>query len=145
MDTDMDMGTDPGQGTDAAGTGTTPGTRESQGQGEHGKPLLQVQGLHTHFSTPDGIVKAVDGVDLTVHAGRTLCVVGESGCGKSITARSILQLIDPPGQIVDGQIHWRTNGDAPVDLTAVDPDGPEIRRVRGGEIGMVFQEPMASL
>jgi peptide/nickel transport system ATP-binding protein len=109
------------------------------------EPLLRIEGLQTHFFTPEGVVKAVDGVDLSVPAGRTVCVVGESGCGKSITARSVLRLVDRPGKIVGGSVHWRSNGSSPLDLASLDPDGPEIRRVRGGEIGMVFQEPMASL
>ncbi|AYY14036.1 ABC transporter ATP-binding protein [Actinobacteria bacterium YIM 96077] len=115
--------------------------------------LLEVNGLKTHFFTPDGVVRAVDGVDLTVPRARTVCIVGESGCGKSITSRSILRLIDPPGRIVDGEIVWRggqqsgrTPGDgAAVDLVSLDPDGERIRRIRGNEISMIFQEPMASL
>ena len=68
-------------------------------------PLLEIKGLRTHFSTDDGIVRAVDGVDITINKGETLCVVGESGCGKTVTAMSILQLIAmPPGRIVEGQI-----------------------------------------
>ncbi|NDL56057.1 dipeptide ABC transporter ATP-binding protein [Phytoactinopolyspora mesophila] len=109
------------------------------------EPLLRIDELQTHFFTPEGLVKAVDGVNLSVPAAKTVCVVGESGCGKSITARSVLRLVERPGEIVGGSIHWRSNGAAPVDLTSLDPDGPEIRRIRGGEIGMVFQEPMASL
>lgn len=109
------------------------------------RPLLKIENLYTQFSTADGTVRAVDGVDLEVRAGQTLCVVGESGCGKSITARSGMQLIDPPGQIVDGRVWWQPDEDVPVDLASLDPDGEEIRRIRGGEIGMVFQEAMASL
>jgi peptide/nickel transport system ATP-binding protein len=108
-------------------------------------PLLRIDGLRTHFFTQEGVVKAVDGVDLSIPHRRTVCVVGESGCGKSVTARSVLQLVDRPGRIVDGSIHWRPNGIPSVDLTTLDANGPEIRQVRGGEIGMVFQEPMASL
>ena len=68
-------------------------------------PLLEIRGLRTHFSTDDGIVQAVDGVDITINKGETLCVVGESGCGKTVTAMSILKLIAmPPGRIVEGQI-----------------------------------------
>ncbi|MEV1005160.1 ABC transporter ATP-binding protein [Nonomuraea sp. NPDC050202] len=105
------------------------------------EPLLRIEGLRTHFFTSEGVLKAVDGVDLSVPAGTTVCLVGESGCGKSVTARSILQLVDKPGKIVDGSIRW--NGK--VDLARLHPAGEEIRRVRGGEIGMIFQEPMASL
>ena len=71
------------------------------------RPLLEIRGLKTHFSTREGVVRAVDGVDLHIEPGETLCVVGESGCGKSITARSILQLVEPPGRIVGGEIRLR--------------------------------------
>ncbi|MET9020817.1 ABC transporter ATP-binding protein [Actinopolymorpha sp. NPDC004070] len=108
--------------------------------------LLRITDLHTHFTSREGVVRAVDGVDLTVPKGRTVCVVGESGCGKSVTARSILQLVDRPGAIAGGRIDWRPSTDAGwTDLAKLDPRGEEIRRVRGAEIGMVFQEPMASL
>jgi peptide/nickel transport system ATP-binding protein len=113
--------------------------------------LLEITGLKTHFFTDEGVVKAVDGVDLAIERGKTLCVVGESGCGKSVTARSILQIVDPPGRIVGGQIlfHGRTtdNGTGPgvVDLAALDPRGEQIRSIRGREIAMIFQEPMTSL
>ncbi|NDL59736.1 ABC transporter ATP-binding protein [Phytoactinopolyspora mesophila] len=110
-----------------------------------GEPLLRIEGLQTHFFTNEGVVKAVDGMNLTVPNGKTVCVVGESGCGKSITARSVLQLVDRPGRIVGGQIQWRPDRREWTDLAALDPAGEEIRRVRGGEIGMVFQESMASL
>ena len=113
--------------------------------------LLEVTNLKTHFFTDEGVVKAVDGVDLAIERGKTLCVVGESGCGKSVTARSILQIVDPPGRIVGGQIlfHGRQtgNGAGPdvVDLAALDPRGSQIRAIRGREIAMIFQEPMTSL
>ena len=103
--------------------------------------LLTVEGLRTHFFTDEGVVRAVDGVNLSLPAGRTVCVVGESGCGKSITARSILGLVDPPGRIVDGHIWWKEG----TDLAALDSHGERMRQVRGGQIAMVFQEPMASL
>ncbi|MEQ7129458.1 ABC transporter ATP-binding protein [Actinopolymorpha sp. B11F2] len=127
----------------ATGTiATSPGA--STGNGE--EPLLQITDLKTHFHTSEGVVRAVDGVDLAVPRGKTLCVVGESGCGKSVTARSILQLVERPGQIVNGTINWRPDVTAEwSDLAALDTRGEDIRRVRGAEIGMVFQEPMASL
>jgi oligopeptide/dipeptide ABC transporter ATP-binding protein len=120
---------------------------------EPNDPLLEVVGLQTHFSVREGVVRAVDGVDLTIGRNSTLCVVGESGCGKSITARSILGLVDRPGRIVEGQILWhsprRGEKDSgpgePVDLAALDPRGEQMRRIRGREISMIFQEPMASL
>lgn len=108
--------------------------------------LLEIDGLSTHFATADGLVRAVDDVSLRVESGQTVCVVGESGCGKSVTARSILRLIDPPGRIVAGSIHFQPEGSSSrVDLAALDPTGAEMRRIRGKEIGMVFQEPMAAL
>ncbi|GAB3225734.1 ABC transporter ATP-binding protein [Glycomyces halotolerans] len=108
------------------------------------EPLLEISGLRTGFDTHDGKVAAVDGVDLTVHAGKTLCVVGESGCGKSVTARSILRLIEAPGRIEGGTITWRGD-DEPYDVLSLDNDDERLQRLRGGEVGMIFQEPMASL
>ena len=95
-----------------------------------------------------GLIRAVDGVNLSIYRGETLGIVGESGCGKSITARSILRLIQPPGKIVGGQILLHQNTDASeevIDLVALDQGGQKIRRIRGGEVAMVFQEPMTSL
>ena len=101
--------------------------------------LLNVQGLETQFNTPEGIVHAVNGVDFTLKEGETLGVVGESGCGKSVTMLSILRLIQqPPGKIVAGQAMFRGN-----DLLKMSNE--EIRHVRGGQISMVFQDPMTSL
>ncbi len=108
-------------------------------------PLLEIRGLHTHFFTHEGVVRAVNGADLTIGRARTLAVLGESGCGKSITARSILQIVDRPGRIVAGSVVFRGDGDTPVDLAALDPRGAAIRRVRGRRIAMIFQEPMSSL
>ncbi len=103
------------------------------------RPLLVVEGLRTYFHTRAGVVRAVDGVDFTIEEGRTLCVVGESGCGKSVTALSIMRLLDPPGQIEPGsRILF---GDR--DLVTADED--ELRQIRGNEISMIFQEPMTSL
>ncbi|GAB4002024.1 hypothetical protein GCM10029992_39110 [Glycomyces albus] len=79
------------------------------------EPLLEISGLHTSFDTYDGKVRAVDGVELTVEAGKTLCVVGESGCGKSVTARSILRLVEKPGAIDSGTVTWH-GGDEPFDV-----------------------------
>lgn len=114
-------------------------------------PLIEVQDLKTHFFLNEGTVRAVDGVSFTIRRGQTLGVVGESGCGKSITARSILRIVRPPGRIVDGKILLHrepTSRDKPgevVDLTALDSGGREVRQIRGGEVSMVFQEPMTSL
>jgi len=112
--------------------------------------LLEVQGLKTHFFLDEGTVRAVDGIDFTVNRGKTLCVVGESGCGKSITARALLGIVPSPGRIVDGQILYHRasaiagNPDEVIDLAALKPTGDEIRAIRGAEISMVFQEPMTS-
>ena len=101
--------------------------------------LLDIRGLRTHFATDDGMVQAVDGVDLYVNRGETLGVVGESGCGKTVTAMSVLKLIPmPPGRIVDGQILWQGR-----DLVPLKP--VEMRHIRSKEIAIVFQEPMTSL
>ncbi|HEX7350197.1 ABC transporter ATP-binding protein [Brachybacterium sp.] len=127
--------TAPRTGPAGSGLAVAPGER----------PLLRIRGLETHFETPDHAIKAVDGVDLTVRPGKTLCVVGESGCGKSATARSVLQLVDAPGRVVGGEILWSPEGRDSVDLASLADESEELRAVRGGEIGMVFQEPMASL
>jgi peptide/nickel transport system ATP-binding protein len=101
--------------------------------------LLEIRGLKTYFATEDGMVHAVDGVDLAVDRGETLGVVGESGSGKTVTALSVLKLIaTPPGRIIAGQILWQGR-----DLVPLSPD--EMRHIRSKEIGIVFQEPMTSL
>lgn len=117
------------------------------------EPLIEVKDLRVEFDVRAGIVKAVDGLNLTIYRGKTLGVIGESGCGKSMTARAILNMIPKPGKITQGNIvyHRRVsnNGhgqlDDIVELTELDPDGKIIRQIRGGEIGMIFQEPMSSL
>ena len=107
--------------------------------------LLDVRELRTHFFTDEGIVKAVDGVNLRLERGKTLCVVGESGCGKSVTARSILRIVPKPGEIVSGEIRFQQRDGARTNLAQLDPRGKAIRQIRGGEISMIFQEPMSSL
>ncbi len=102
-------------------------------------PLLEIQGLKTHFKSDDGWVHAVDGVDLRIDRGETVGLVGESGCGKSVTARTVLKLIDmPPGRIVAGRVRWKGQ-----DLVPLPPQA--MRAIRAKEIGIVFQEPMTSL
>lgn len=110
-------------------------------------PVLAIKNLHTYFFLEKGLVKAVNGVNLTLNRQSTLGVVGESGCGKSVTAMSVMRLVKwPPGKVVDGQILLhRENGKPPIDLVKLDPKGPQMREIRGGEIGMIFQEPMTSL
>jgi len=100
--------------------------------------LLDVRNLKTYFKTMDGIVRAVDGVDFRIKPGRTLGIVGESGCGKSVTSLSVMRLIDRPGWIEDGQIFF--NGQDLLELSE-----EQMRRIRGNKISMIFQEPMTSL
>ncbi len=117
------------------------------------EPLVEVKDLRVEFDVRAGIVKAVDGLNMTIHRGKTLGVIGESGCGKSMTARAILNMIPKPGKITNGKIiyHRRVqhNGhgqmEDEIELTTLHPDGKIIREIRGGEIGMIFQEPMSSL
>jgi peptide/nickel transport system ATP-binding protein len=102
-------------------------------------PLLSIENLQTHFFVREGVVRAVDGVSYTVAPGETLAVVGESGCGKSVTALSVLRLVpSPPGRIVGGAIRFKG-----VDLLTRSES--DMRRIRGNEISMIFQEPMSSL
>jgi peptide/nickel transport system ATP-binding protein len=109
-------------------------------------PLLLVRDLQVGFATRSGaLAPVVRGVSFELHAGRTLCLVGESGSGKSVSARSILQLIDAPGCISGGEIVYRRADGQAVDIARLDPRGREIRRLRGAEIAMIFQEPMTSL
>jgi len=101
--------------------------------------LLAICGLKTHFATDDGVVQAVDGVDISIGHGETVGVVGESGCGKTVTAMSVLKLIaSPPGRIVAGQILWQGRDLVPLDAAA-------MSKIRSKEIAIVFQEPMTSL
>jgi len=107
--------------------------------------MVEIRGLQTHFFTDDGVVKAVDGVDLDVFPNRTLCVLGESGCGKSIMARSILRIVDAPGQIVGGSITYRNAEGRVIDLANARQGSKALREIRGQDIAMIFQEPMSSL
>ncbi|HEY7517323.1 MAG TPA: ABC transporter ATP-binding protein [Methylomirabilota bacterium] len=111
--------------------------------------LLSVRNLKTYFAQDEGTVRAVDGVSFEMGAGATLGIVGESGCGKSVTARSILRIVDRPGRIIEGEILFRrrpANGapGAVVDLAKLDANGAEMRAIRGAEIALIFQEPMSS-
>ncbi|MAB88513.1 MAG: dipeptide/oligopeptide/nickel ABC transporter ATP-binding protein [Planctomycetes bacterium] len=107
-------------------------------------PLLEISGLRTVFDTDDGQVRAVDDVSFTIEGGRTLGVVGESGCGKSVTGLSILQLVPSPGQIEAGHIRYHKNGQS-VEITELSPKSDQMRAIRGNDIAMIFQEPMTSL
>jgi len=102
------------------------------------EPILQLKTLKTYFHTDQGIVRAVDGINLSIHERETLGIVGESGSGKSVTALSILRLIDPPGKILGGEILFQG-----VNLLTLSKS--EMRQIRGDKISMIFQEPMASL
>jgi oligopeptide/dipeptide ABC transporter ATP-binding protein len=106
-------------------------------------PLLEVQDLALEFSTPEGAVRAVDGLSLRVAPGMTLGIVGESGCGKSVTARAILRIEDANSRIVRGRIFLR-HRDREIELTAHARDSRILREVRGGTVGLIFQEPMTS-
>jgi peptide/nickel transport system ATP-binding protein len=111
------------------------------------EPLLSVRNLKTYFAQDEGTVRAVDGVSFDLAVGSTLGVVGESGCGKSVTARSILRIVDRPGRVVEGEIWFRRTGpgaSAVVDLATLAANGPEMRAIRGAEIALIFQEPMSS-
>jgi len=107
--------------------------------------FLEVRGLKTHYFTDEGVVKAVDGADFQIQRGGTVCLVGESGCGKSVTARSILQIVSKPGRIVSGEILMHRSDREVVDLAGLNPSGRAMRAIRGKEIAMIFQEPMSSL
>jgi len=143
-------------------------TMEAQTTAKTGELLLEVKNLRTEFPLDEGTVHAVDGVSYNLYRGRTLGIVGESGCGKSVTAQSIMRIVPRPGRIVSGEIIYhrqrheaggggmfrrRGGGEVmneseateQVDLTKLDPSGREIRAIRGGEIALIFQEPMSSL
>ena len=118
------------------------------------KPLLvEIKDLHVQFDVRDGIIKAVDGATFEIRRGQTVGVIGESGCGKSVTARAVMNMVPNPGKIVSGEVLYhrpvKDNGTSQrwetIRTTELDPDGDEIRRIRGGEIAMIFQEPMSSL
>ena len=110
--------------------------------------LLEIKGLRVSFPLDEGTVQAVEGVDLTMRRGEVLGVVGESGCGKSVTAHSVLRIIPPPGRIDAGQILFHPSHQAgangAIDLARLNPTGSEIRNIRGRDIAMIFQEPMSS-
>ena len=107
-------------------------------------PLLSVRNLRVSFALDDGVVRAVDGTSFDVMPGQVLGIVGESGCGKSVTMKAILQLIDRPGRITHGEILFHREGSEVIDLARLPPRGPALREMRGGEIALIPQEPMAS-
>jgi peptide/nickel transport system ATP-binding protein len=107
--------------------------------------LLTVRGLRTQIEVPGGLLRILDGVDIDVGRGRTVCIVGESGCGKSMTARSIMRLVPPPLRMAGGEIRLRRADGTTVDLAGLDAYGREMRAIRGRDIGMIFQEPMTAI
>jgi oligopeptide/dipeptide ABC transporter ATP-binding protein len=107
--------------------------------------VLEVSGLKTHFFTDDGVLPAVDGVTFSIPRGKTLALVGESGCGKSVTSYSLLRLIQPPGRIVGGKILLHSARAGDIDIAALKDDSPQLYHVRGGLVSMIFQEPMTAL
>src|SRR5262245_41440432 len=109
------------------------------------EPILSVRGLETFFRPDEGVVRAVDGASFDLEPGRTLGIVGESGCGKSVTARSILRIVERPGKVEGGAVMLRRADGTVLDLVRLDAQSSEMRDIRGGEIGYVFQEPMSSL
>jgi peptide/nickel transport system ATP-binding protein len=107
--------------------------------------LLEVKDLYVNFVLTEATINAVNGVSFEIERGKTLGIVGESGCGKSVTARAILNMVRPPGRILSGEINYFDPSGAKVNIAALDPEGEQIRRIRWGEIAMIFQEPMTSL
>ena len=107
--------------------------------------VLRLRGLRTHIDVPGGVLRVLDGVDLDVGQGQTVCIVGESGCGKSMTARSILRLVPPPLHHAGGEILLRGRDGVMTDLAALPAYGSAMRAIRGRDIGMIFQEPMTAL
>ena len=107
--------------------------------------ILSVRDLVVDFVSDTGTIRALEGVSLDLHAGRVLGVVGESGCGKSLTARAVLRLVDRPGRIVSGQVLLDPGAPDQIDLTALDAESQAMAQVRGGRIGLIFQEPMSAL
>jgi oligopeptide/dipeptide ABC transporter ATP-binding protein len=112
---------------------------------ERADPLLEVTDLKTHFTTDEGLVRAVDGVSFSMKRGQTLALVGESGCGKSVTSYSILRLVQPPGRIVGGSIVLYPRGRASIDVLKLRENDDLLYHVRGGLAAMIFQEPMSAL
>jgi oligopeptide/dipeptide ABC transporter ATP-binding protein len=113
--------------------------------GEANENVLEIEGLKTYFYGEEGELRAVDGVTFAVKRGTTLAVVGESGCGKSVTSYSVLRLIQEPGKIIDGKILLHTDGGETIDIASLDEKSEILYRLRGGLVSMIFQEPMTAL
>jgi oligopeptide/dipeptide ABC transporter ATP-binding protein len=108
------------------------------------EPVLAVHDLRVHFPLDEGLVRAVDGVSFDVPPGKVVGIVGESGCGKSVTMKAILQIVEPPGRVVGGRLLFRGDGGEVVDLARLDPRGGAMRAIRGAEIALIPQEPLAA-
>jgi peptide/nickel transport system ATP-binding protein len=123
-----------------------PPTHTAAESGKQIEPLLSVRDLRVVFELEEGTVRAVEGVSFNVHPGEVVGIVGESGCGKSVTMKAILQLIETPGRITRGEILYRQNGARPrlIDLARLRPRGASMRALRGAEIALIPQEPMAA-
>ncbi len=115
---------------------------------QQAEPLLSIRDLKVHFFMDEGVVKAVDGISLDVKPGQVFGIVGESGCGKSVTMKALLRIVEPPGRIVSGELILRTKAQdgalESVDLAKLDARGAQMRQVRGGQIALIPQEPMAA-
>ena len=109
------------------------------------EPVIEIEDLSVHFALDEGALKAVDGVSFAIKERQMFGLIGESGCGKTVTAQSLMRLAPKPGRIVQGQINYHREKGGLIDLASVDPAGAEIRDIRGNEIAMIFQEPMSSL
>jgi peptide/nickel transport system ATP-binding protein len=107
-------------------------------------PLIEIKNLKVNFVLDEGTVEAIKGVNLDIPSNRTLGIVGESGCGKSVLSQALLRIIPSPGKIVEGEILYHKLNDKPIDLVKLDEKGKQIRSIRGREIAMIFQEPMTA-
>ncbi len=126
-------------------TNSTAPTQTTSTVANTGELVLEVDNLKTYFHTHEGEIRAVDGVSFQVRRGKVLALVGESGCGKSVTSYSILRLIQKPGRIVAGRVVLHPQNAGPIDITALRENDPMLYHVRGGLAAMIFQEPMAAL
>lgn len=106
--------------------------------------ILKIENLHVYYRTIEGVTRAVNGVNLRIPTGKSVAVVGESGCGKSALALAIMRLVEPAGEITEGKITFK-NDSKTVDITSLKPESPELNKLRGKGIAMIFQEPMSSL
>ncbi|MAG37400.1 MAG: dipeptide/oligopeptide/nickel ABC transporter ATP-binding protein [Dehalococcoidia bacterium] len=110
-----------------------------------GEALLEVRDLSVRIDRDEGVIRPLNGVSFRIHAGQAVGIVGESGCGKTMTSNALLRILPPAAQITSGQMHYRRKADErQIDLATIDKDGSEMRQIRGGDISMIFQEPMTA-